>query len=526
MKTLSSSSPAAPRRGAAAFWIILVTWVLILGLIAGVLYGLAAIYRGDRILAGANALGQDLAGLPPAEAAARLNAAWASRQIVLDAGEQSWSLAPAQLGILLDANAMAQAAFRQGRDTVTLAALPSLAQRLLATVGLGTAPAAAAVPPAWRFDAEVAAATLRTLAAQLAIEPHNAGIRVAEGRIETTPSAPGRAADIAALLAALEQQPWDQSLARPAAPPIRFAVPLVSRAPAVTDVSGIEQELTPLLANPITIGLYDAVRDERATWTVAPAEIGGWLDFAADPEGKLSWTLNEDRAAAFIADRNKSFGDERYVKSEDVVPALADAFKNRRPEIRLRVSHAEREHIVRAGETLSSIADEYGMPYGWLIIANHGISDTIYVGDRLKIPSQDELLPLPVVENKRIKVSIARQRVQVYEAGQLKWDWPASTGLPESPTSPGIFQVQSHEELAYAAVWNLYMPWFMGIYQPIPGQAFMNGFHGFPSRDRKQFLWERNLGRPITYGCILISTTNAKLLYDWAEAGVVVEITP
>ena len=72
----------------------------------------------------------------------------------------------------------------------------------------------------------------------------------------------------------------------------------------------------------------------------------------------------------------------------------------------------------------------------------------------------------------------------------------------------------------------MYMPWFMGIYQPVPDQAFMNGFHGFPSRDRKQFLWERNLGHPITYGCILISTTNAKALYDWAEAGVVVEIMP
>ncbi len=63
------------------------------------------------------------------------------------------------------------------------------------------------------------------------------------------------------------------------------------------------------------------------------------------------------------------------------------------------------------------------------------------------------------------------------------------------------------------------MPWFMGIYRPVPGQEFMNGFHGFPSRDRRQLLWTKNLGHRVTYGCILLSTENAKLLYDWAEPG-------
>jgi lipoprotein-anchoring transpeptidase ErfK/SrfK len=52
----------------------------------------------------------------------------------------------------------------------------------------------------------------------------------------------------------------------------------------------------------------------------------------------------------------------------------------------------------------------------------------------------------------------------------------------------------------------------------------MNGFHGFPSRGGTQLLWTNNLGRPVTYGCILVSTDNAKALYDWAQEGVVVEI--
>jgi len=148
----------------------------------------------------------------------------------------------------------------------------------------------------------------------------------------------------------------------------------------------------------------------------------------------------------------------------------------------------------------------------------------LMAGARIKIPSPDVLTPLPVVENKRIVVSISDQTMQAFEDGELKWDWKTSTGMDSSPTSPGIYQIQTHEEMAYAANWDLYMPWFMGIYRPVPGQEFMNGFHGFPSRDRRQLLWTKDLGRRVTYGCILLSSDNAKTLYDWAEEGVIVEI--
>ncbi|MDW8300768.1 MAG: DUF2298 domain-containing protein [Anaerolineae bacterium] len=45
-------------------------------------------------------------------------------------------------------------------------------------------------------------------------------------------------------------------------------------------------------------------------------------------------------------------------------------------------------------------------------------------------------------------------------------------------------------------------------------------------RGGAQVIWENALGRPVTYGCILISTANARALYAWAEDGVVVEIQP
>jgi lipoprotein-anchoring transpeptidase ErfK/SrfK len=236
--------------------------------------------------------------------------------------------------------------------------------------------------------------------------------------------------------------------------------------------------------------------------------------------------MNEDAIAAWVAAQNSNFGDERFVEPSAAIPALTDAFKNSQRETKLQISHGEREHVVKAGETLSSIAFDYGMPYPWIQAANPGLGDALFVGNRIKIPSQDRLLPLPVVENKRIIINMTKQKMQAYENGKLKWDWAASTGIPSSPTSPGVFQIQTHEEMAYAGQWNLYMPWFMGIYRPVPNQDFMNGFHGFPSRDRRQLLWTKDLGHRVTYGCILLSTDNAKTLYDWAEKGVVVEIVP
>jgi len=140
----------------------------------------------------------------------------------------------------------------------------------------------------------------------------------------------------------------------------------------------------------------------------------------------------------------------------------------------------------------------------------------------LNIPSKDDLLPLPVVPNKRIIISITHQRLQVYENGQQIAVHKISTGIDRSPTQPGVFQVQEHEMNAYASVWDLYMPHWLGIYEAWPG--FMNGIHGLPTLSNGRRLWANILGSPASYGCIILDLPAAEWLYGWAEEGVVVEI--
>jgi len=458
---------------------------------------------------GVNTLGLELGGQSRAKAVARLQQNWAARTVVLDAGHTTATLSPAMLGVALDAEATVQRAYDQGRSPEALKAL---------LAGQGRIP----VSPAWRFDPAVAETSLRALKPQLDRAPVNAGLRVVDGHVEATPAIPGHSLDVAASVA------WLQANVEASVTQGRLALAMASVPPAVGDVSAPLAQANQLMAHPLRLTAYDPIRDEQQSWEVPPQVWGNWLSLSVHPgdAARLVVELNADQARAFLQGQAAALGPDRYLDMNEAASAVEQAVEAQRSEARLRLYHGEGRHIVRPGQTLSSIAYDYGIPYPWIQAANPGIADSLSVGQALTIPSPDALLPLPVVENKRILVSLGQQKMWAHQDGALKWEWPVSTGIPSSPTAPGVFQIQNHELNAYAANWNLWMPNFMGIYRPVPSSDFMNGFHGFPTRGGSTLLWTGDLGHPVTYGCILISTENAAALYEWAEAGVVVQVRP
>jgi len=296
--------------------------------------------------------------------------------------------------------------------------------------------------------------------------------------------------------------------------------------PVVADVSAIMQEANQLLTTSVTVRAFDPVNGQENFWQVSPDIWGKWLSIDIDESHPVEfrWSLQDEPARAFFLSQAQSLGADRYLDWGLAISSLRSAIASQDAEMSLRVYHHPTQHIVQPGETFASLGRELGIPYPWIQEANPDVGERLSVGQIVTIPSPDEMLPLPIVENKRIVVSIGQQHMWVYENGDLKWDWLASTGIDSSPTSPGVFQVQSHEENAYASIWNLWMPYFMGIYRPVPDSGFMNGFHGFPTRDGATLLWTGNLGHQVTYGCILISTSNAAQLFEWADEGVVVEV--
>jgi lipoprotein-anchoring transpeptidase ErfK/SrfK len=178
---------------------------------------------------------------------------------------------------------------------------------------------------------------------------------------------------------------------------------------------------------------------------------------------------------------------------------------------------------VQPGDTLVSVARGHGFPVWRLTEANPGIEPgALRPGQQIVIPPVDVLFPLPLITERRIVIDISDQRLYAYEGETLVHDFISSTGIDSSPTISGTFQVLSKEEEAYASSWDLWMPHFIGVYRA--GPDFTNGIHGLPTLSSGARLWEGYLGRPVSYGCIVLGLDEAAALYQWAELGTLVVI--
>lgn len=122
--------------------------------------------------------------------------------------------------------------------------------------------------------------------------------------------------------------------------------------------------------------------------------------------------------------------------------------------------------------------------------------------------------------SKYILVDISEQHMYVYEGDVLIHSFVASTGI-ENSTRIGTFAVQTKLPNAYASTWNLWMPSWLGIYY---SHGLENGIHALPILSNGATLWAGFLGRPVSYGCVVLGTYEAQVLYEWAEIGTPVEI--
>jgi lipoprotein-anchoring transpeptidase ErfK/SrfK len=122
--------------------------------------------------------------------------------------------------------------------------------------------------------------------------------------------------------------------------------------------------------------------------------------------------------------------------------------------------------------------------------------------------------------SKYILVDLSEQHMYVYESDALIYSFVASTGI-NGGTRIGNFAVQSKIPSAYGSTWDIWMPDWLGIYW---SGGLENGIHALPILPNGATLWAGFLGRPISYGCVVLGTYDAQLLYDWAEMGTPVDI--
>ncbi|NWG16309.1 MAG: L,D-transpeptidase family protein [Chloroflexi bacterium] len=492
-----------PRRKTWPLYIALGLAGLVMMTCAALTLAFGLVYAGG-ILPGVYAGGVALGGLSEKEAVAALQNGW--QTIIVRDEARVWTFHPGMFGIMLDAEATARAAYAQGRAQFD-ALLPGLIGRV-------------DVPPVLAVDLATAEANLREFAPQFEQPPVNAGVRLVNSQVQPTAPVSGRALDVAGTLARLRQE------AALALADGTLELVMQPVQPAVTDAAPMVERAARLLSSFLDIRLFDPVTGDSVYWSLPPSAWSEWLAAEPDPDSPTGLALSADagRVRAYLeAEARAVLDSSRYLELDEAVAGVQAAIRQERTDPSVRVYHHDRQHIVQPGETIIRIAWDYGVPYPYIQQAN-GDLDSLSPGQSIIIPSPDVFMPYPVNPDKRIVVSISRQRAWVYENAALKWEWPVSTGIASSPTWPGIYQIISHVDNAYAANWNLWMPNFMGVYRPIPGADFTNGFHGFPTRGGSQLLWTNSLGTRVTYGCILLSNENAQALYTWAEEGVIVEI--
>lgn len=140
-------------------------------------------------------------------------------------------------------------------------------------------------------------------------------------------------------------------------------------------------------------------------------------------------------------------------------------------------------------------------------------------------PTPEYVAPQPVYApsyggSKYILVDISEQHMYVYEGDVLVYSFVASTGM-NNATRVGTFAVQSKIPNAYGSTWNIWMPNWLGIYW---AGGLENGIHALPILPNGATLWEGYLGRPVSYGCVVLGSYESGLLYQWAEIGTPVEI--
>lgn len=502
---LVSSKPHRPDRS--AVWVGLVVAVLILPL---VFFSATLVFFQTQTLILPNVVLYDRAlGLLSREDGVTLiDEIWNQQPRILLTAQGHpgvrYELTPGELGLWVDPQATANAAFAVGRSAGPLEDL-----------SFAFSGGSRTIMPVLYYDAAQARQTLTKIADDLAIQPVEARLTFDDSVWTALPSQIGSAANIDLTLAHLVENTFSVLITGS----LNLAFEEVQ--PEVTDLSPLLDQIQSQIAQEFRLSAYDPITDQTFQWSVPVEQKTAWVTVDQSAQ-QVQFSFNPAEVARLLADWEADLGDDRSFDPSFDGSELIKAWQaGDDPEV--EVLHNPTTYLVSQGESLWAVSLKVGIPMWYIMDVNPGLTmNNLTAGTELTIPSKNILLPLPAVPDKRILIDISEQRMTVYEQGDIRNSYIVSTGVSNSPTMAGVFQIQTHELNAYASNWDLYMPHFMGIYEAWPG--FMNGIHGLPLLSSGSRLWASNLGSPASYGCIILDLAAAEDLYYWADPGVVVEI--
>ena len=180
-------------------------------------------------------------------------------------------------------------------------------------------------------------------------------------------------------------------------------------------------------------------------------------------------------------------------------------------------------YVVRAGDSLSSIAQDHGTTIQALLVAN-GLPNAnfVWVGQRLRIqgtigdtPIDDvatETTAAPADGVRWIDVNLTDQTLTAWQGDVIVMQTNISSGRSATPTVTGRFKVSSRysSQRMTGPGYDLPdVPWVMYFFSNY-------AIHGA--------YWHDNWGTPMSHGCVNMRPGEAGMLYNWAPNGTEVYV--
>jgi vancomycin resistance protein YoaR len=259
--------------------IVLFTFLLLAALTA---FG---IYHAGKVYPGISVAGVNVSGLSPEEAAAKLAQTLTYPQTgrIVFQGEQVWMAKPADLGLYLDPQMNAWAAYRWGRQGNIF--LRPFAQFKAWYLGVD-------LPPLMVYDQRVTSQYLSSIAAQVNRPTIEASLAVNGTEVTATPGQVGRELDIQATMLPLEAR-------------LRIlsdgAIPLVihETPPTILDASAEADTARKILSAPLNLQIPDAQEGDPGPWKLDAQTLAGLLTISRT-DSQIQVGLDSGRLQTYL----------------------------------------------------------------------------------------------------------------------------------------------------------------------------------------------------------------------------------
>ncbi|MDQ1123060.1 L,D-transpeptidase family protein [Microbacterium trichothecenolyticum] len=415
------------------------------------------------IAPGASVAGVQIGGLTAGAAAQAISSRLAQTTVQVESPAGEVTVTGADLGATVDAAALADKAFADNPMWKPSSWFPQ---------GTGVA---------IQVNAAAAATALRERAPGTYRAPVDATVAydAASQTYVTTAAEAGEGIDVAAVTAAL-QSAFDAGKTSTTVDaelvPVEAPVSTEEADAAVATLNGILD----------SAGFY--VGDER-TVAVDRATAASWL--TVTPDGKGDFAISADAAAIQKAVDGLAGSVNRAAVNADVI-------------------------VDTGGEVIKTLTEGK---------TGRALGDTAGVADAFarQLAEGNGKFALAVTETpfettkteRRIEVNLSTQTTTLWQNGQVYRTYTISSGAGDHATHTGEFRIGWKTAMQDMGC----VPGYDYCTKDVPWVAYFNGDEGFHGT-----YWHNNFGTPMSHGCINMTISAAKELYDWAYRGTQVSV--